>query len=171
MTDINTIFMKISARQGNKDAQNAIEQHKSKNKEILKNLIEFLVMTLQAESERVSCFMLGQLQTKEIGDQLNSLIEHNINKILYLIDIERENGSYLEDFLSEMMNYYESKIKINEQTKWIFKQIFELNLVLDFAQIADNLKCLELIEKDRVLTYLVMLNVNRRMSRRQFLTK
>ena len=171
MPDINTIFMKISAGHGSKDAQSAIEQHKDKNKEVLKSLIEFLAISLQAELERVSSFMLGQLQTKEIGLQLNNLIEHNINKILYLIDIEKEFGPYLEDFLSEMMNYFESKININDKTKWILQQISELNLILDFTQIADNLKCLELIEKDRILTYLVMLNVRRRSSRRQFLTK
>jgi hypothetical protein len=163
--------MKISAGHGSKDAQSAIEQHKDKNKEVLKSLIEFLAISLQAELERVSSFMLGQLQTKEIGLQLNNLIEHNINKILYLIDIEKEFGPYLEDFLSEMMNYFESKININDKTKWILQQISELNLILDFTQIADNLKCLELIEKDRILTYLVMLNVRRRSSRRQFLTK
>jgi len=171
MPDINTIFMKISAGHGSKDAQSAIEQHKDKNKEVLKSLIEFLAISLQAELERVSSFMLGQLQTKEIGLQLNNLIEHNINKILYLIDIEKEFGPYLEAFLSEMMNYFESKININDKTKWILQQISELNLILDFTQIADNLKCLELIEKDRILTYLVMLNVRRRSSRRQFLTK
>ena len=65
MTDINKIFMKISARRGSTHAQFAIEQQKEKNRMTLTKHIEFIVMNLQAELERLSSFTLGQINTHE----------------------------------------------------------------------------------------------------------
>ncbi len=169
MTDINKIFMKISANHGSKNAKFAIDKQKENNKKQLINFIEFIVMNLQAELERLSGFTLGQLKTQEIGSHIVLIIEEYLNKVIYLLEIEKEEGPYLEDFLYHLMEKYLEKINLSNNAEIITQKLSDLNLIHDFHIFVDNIKELELNEKNRILTYLTMLNIKRRIDRRLFL--
>lgn len=169
MTDINKIFMKISAGRGSKNAKFAIEQQKEKNKKQLISIIEFIVMNLQAELDRLKSYTLGQIKTQDIGSHIVLIIEEHLNKTLYLLEIEKDEGPYLEDFLFELMKAYREKIDLNENTKYLIQRFSDLNLVHDFHLIVTDLGEYDLKVKNRILTYLTMLNIKRRIDRRLFL--
>ncbi len=169
MSELNKIFLKISAKQGSKNAQMALENQKNKNKENLTNLIEFIVINLQAEAVRLSGYTLNQLKTNEIGSHIVLIIEEHLNKILYLLEIEKEEGSYLEDYLYELRDLYKEKIETNNNAKIIIQRFCDLNLIHDFHLIISDLNDLNLEFKNRILTYLTILNIIRRIERRLFL--
>ncbi|MBY9006489.1 MAG: hypothetical protein KGD63_07000 [Candidatus Lokiarchaeota archaeon] len=169
MTELNKIFMKISAKQGSKNAKFALEIQKEENKEKLTNLVEFIVFNLQAESNRLSSCTLGQIKTNEIGSHIVLIIEEHLNKVLYLLEIEKEEGPYLKDFLYELIKIYKEKIEIDNSTKYIIQRFSDLNLVHDFHLIISDLCDFDLSMKNRILTYLTLLNITRRIERRLFL--
>ena len=141
----------------------------NKNKETLKKLIEFIVTILKTELNRLSNFAQDQLQTNEIGSQIKLIIEEYFNKVVYLFEIERDFGTYFEDLLFEMLRNSKQKLDINDKSNQILQEVSELNVIYDFHQIVNNLKDLNTIDINRLLTYLVILNIKRKIEKQYIL--
>ena len=174
LDELSNIFMKISAKKGSKYADQAIQNQKAeKIKEYLLRIIEFLSVNLQAEYNRIiSCSALGQLSTQDIGNNLKDIIEEHIDKAIYLIEKERDSDpEKIGNIVPNILIQLNTKINEKENTKKALIRIFELNLLHDFGNIVDSLCEFDVHNVDLLLRYLVVLNIQRRMSRRQFLNR
>ena len=167
MKDISRIFMEISSKKGNKNADDAIL--KEKNEQInsfLNKYIEFLSINLQAEFNRINCSPLGQLKTNEIGSKIKDIIEEHISRVIFLIEREESSISFVKEYFSVNLRRYYTKIVENDKAVKVLKEIFEMNLLHDFGQIVDRLCNFEIHTIDSFLKYLILLNIHRRLSRR-----
>jgi len=68
-----------------------------------------------------------------------------------------------------MLIQLNSKINEDNKTKQILKDVFDLNLFHDFGNIIEFFCDLDVQLVDRLLRYLVVLNIHRRISRREIL--
>jgi len=167
MKDISRIFMEISSKKGNKNADDAILNEKNEQiKSFLNKYIEFLSINLQAEFNRISCSPLGQLKTNEIGSKIKNIIEEHISRVIFLIEREESSISFVKEYFSVNLNKFYNKIVENDKAEKVLKEIFEMNLLHDFVQIVDRLCNFEIHTIDSFLKYLILLNIHRRLSRR-----
>ncbi len=167
MKDISRIFMEISSKKGNKNADDAILNEKNEQiKSFLNKYIEFLSINLQAEFNRISCSPLGQLKTNEIGSKIKDIIEEHISRVIFLIEREESSISFVKEYFSVNLNKFYNKIVENDKAEKVLKEIFEMNLLHDFVQIVDRLCNFEIHTIDSFLKYLILLNIHRRLSRR-----
>ena len=172
MKDISRIFMEISSKKGNKDADDAIIKEKNeKIKSFLDKYIEFLSVNLQAEFNRITCSPLDQLKTNEIGSKIKDIIEEHIARVLFLIEREESSISVVKEYFSTNLQNYYSRISGDENAKNALQEIFEMNLLHDFGQIVDRLCNFEVEIIDFFLKYLIVLNIHRRLSRRGIIPK
>ncbi len=141
----------------------------NKNRETLKKHIEFIIMTLKTELIPESKNSLGQLKVLTIGSEIKLIVEEYLNRILYLLETDKESDINLKDFFFKMMKKYKQKIETNNKNILILQKISELNLIHDFYQIIENLKEFDLIDididVDFILSYLAMFNIKKRIER------
>ncbi len=136
-----------------------------KNKEILESYINFIVVHLKIEFERFSNISIeDQLNIKEIHSDIKLIVEEYLNKILYLIYVERSSNINMQDYFFKLIRNYKQKIEINVKKKKILQKISKLNIIYDYLQIIENLREFDLFdtELDLILAYLTMLNVKNR---------
>ena len=172
MNDLSTRFMNISAEKGNKYAKDInLSNRIEKIMEILNNLVEFISINLQAEFNRISSSHLGQLNTKEIGKNIREIIEKQLEKIIFLIQKERGTYPQIEQYIPNKLKKLYSKLLKDEKTKIIVEEVFEMNLFHDFGQITVRLNNLDVATIDLILRYLTIINIIRRISRREILKR
>jgi hypothetical protein len=174
MRDISKIFMEISKEKGNKYADDAILHGQNRNIKIfLDKYIEFISVNLQAEFNRISCSALGQLKTREIGNKLNQIIEEHISRIIFLVEREQKSKSneFINDYFLYNLNQLYLKIIEDKNVEIALKDIFGLNLLHDFAQIVDRLSGFNVNQIDRILKFLSLLSIQRRIERRETIQK
>ena len=96
MKDISRIFLEISSKKGNTNADQAILKEKNEKIEsFLNKYIEFLSVNLQAEFNRISCTPLGQLKTNEVGTKIKDIIEEgSLYKMTVVLSTGQEVVSY-----------------------------------------------------------------------------
>ena len=167
---LDELFMKISAEKGSLYADNARKNNRiEKIKEYIKKIVEFISVNLQAEFNRISCSSLGQINTQNIGNSLKKIIEEHIKKAIFLIEKERTTHPNISNVIPDMLIQLNSKINEDQKTKQILKDVFDLNLFHDFGNIIEFFCDLDVQLVDRLLRYLVVLNIHRRISRREIL--
>lgn len=165
-------FMKISADKGNRYAKDiALQNYSGKIYEVLDNIVEFLSVNLQAEYNRISSSPLSQLSTYEIGKNIKDVIEKQFERAIYLIEKEREKHPEVEEFIPNMLKNIYLKLLENDTTKRIAEEAFDMNLLCDFGPITDRLRSLDVHNVDYLFKYLSLLNIQRRISRREVLNK
>jgi len=170
MKDISRIFLEISSKKGNVIADEAMLKDKNEKIELFLNkYIEFLSVNLQAEFSRISCSPLGQLKTNEIGTKIKDIIEEHIARIIFLIEKEKESTPFVIEYFSANLRKIYEKIIENYKAEKVLKEIFELNLLHDFGQIVDRLCQFEVQTIDFFLKYLILINLHRRLQRRNIL--
>jgi len=165
-------FMKISADKGNiyaKDA--AFQNYSEKVYEVLNKIVEFISVNLQAEYNRISCSSLSQINTCEIGKNIKDMIEKQLMRAIYLIEKERQTHPQVEEFIPNMLKDIYLKLLESDKTNKITEEIFEMNLFHDFGVISDHLRNLDTHDIDYLFKYLSLLNLQRRISRREIIKK
>lgn len=167
MKDISRIFLEISSKKGNTNADQAILKDKNEKIEsFLNKYIEFLSVNLQAEFNRISCSPLGQLKTNEIGTKIKDIIEEHIARVRFLIEREKESIPFVKEYFSVNLRKYYEKISEEYKAEKALQEIFEMNLLHDFGQIVYRLCQFEVQTIDRFLKYLILINLHRRLQRR-----
>ena len=170
MKDISRIFLEISSKKGNINADQAILKDKNTKIELFLNkYLEFLSVNLQAEFNRISCSPLGKLKTNEIGSKINDIIEEHIARVIYLVERETDSIPFIKDYFSLNLRKLYEKINEDYKAEKALKDIFELNLIHDFGQIVDHLCHFEVQTIDLFLKYLILINLHRRLQRRNLL--
>ncbi len=166
MKDLSDIFLKISADKGSKYAKDVATKEVE---EKLNKITDFISITLQAEFNRISTSSLGKINTYEIGKNIKNLIEEEINRAISLIEKGKSLNPNFEEYVTKVLKQLYLKINEDENTEKILVDVFEKNLFHDFGQITNHLSNLNLNIVDRLLKYLVLLNIQRRMNRREFI--
>lgn len=170
MKDISRIFLDISSKKGNTNADQAILKDKNEKIEsFLNKYIEFLSVNLQAEFNRISCSPLGQLKTIEVGTKIKDIIEEHIARVIFLIDREKESIPFVKEYFSVNLRKYYEKIIEEYKAEKALQEIFDLNLLHDYGQIVDRLCQFEVQTIDLFLKYLILINLHRRLQRRGIL--
>ncbi len=127
-----------------------------KDKEKLEEFIEFIRINLKIE--------FNQSKTDEINSQTKLIIEEYFNRILYLFEIEKEISPSLDDYLIKRIKTERQELDKHNIIKEIIEQISDLNLIYDFGILVFMLKKskIDLPDLDKILTYLIMLEINRK---------
>ncbi len=172
MNDLSTRFMNISAEKGNKYAKDInLSNRTEKIKEFLNNILELISFNLQAEFNRISSSQLGQFNTKEIGKNIREIIEKQLEKMIFLIEKERGTYPQIEEYIPNKLKKLYFELIKDEKIKIIVEELFEMNLFHDFGQITDRLNNLDVATIDLILRYLTIINIIRRISRREILKR
>ncbi len=167
MNDISRIFMEISSENGNKYADIVIKGNRIEQiKLFLDKYIEFVSVNLQAELNRISCSTLGQLKTRDIGNKIKGIIEEHISRVIFMIEREKESVTFVKDYFTANLNQLYSKINEDYKAGKALQGVMEMNLLNDFDQIVVRLCDFEVNIIDRVLKYLTLINIQRRINRR-----
>ena len=133
MKDISRIFLEISSKKGNTNADQAILKDKNEKIELFLNkYIEFLSINLQAEFNRISCSPLGQLITNEVGTKIKDIIEEHIARVIFLIEREKESIPFVKEYFSVNLRKFYEKIIEEYKAEKALQEIFDLNLLHDF---------------------------------------
>jgi len=172
--EFSNLFLKISAKKGSKFAETAIQNERYvKIQNYLNRIVEFISVNLQAEFSRiVSCSALGQLSTHDIGNNIKDIIEEHIGKAIFLIEKEQESHpGLINNLIPDMLIKLNTKINENENTKDVLNQIFELNLFHDFGNLTSKLCDFDTKGVDLLLRYLVVLHIQRRLTRREIMPR
>ena len=135
----------------------------------LNKYIEFLSVNLQAEFNRISCSPLGKLKTNEIGTKIKDIIEEHIARVIFLVERENESLPFVKEYFSQNLRKFYEKINTEYKAEKALQEIFEMNLIHDFGQIVDRLCQFELQTIDLFLKYLILINLHRRLQRRNLL--
>ncbi|MBD3342479.1 MAG: hypothetical protein GF353_25490 [Candidatus Lokiarchaeota archaeon] len=160
--------MKISAEKGNKYADSALIKDKE---ELIKKIIEYISVNLQAEFHRISSSSLTKLNTHEIGKSIKDIIEDYLLKAILIIEEDKQSGELLRCKLTDMLENINSIIQKDVITSEALHRVSQSNLIHDFGQIVDQISNLDVQGVDRILRYLVLLNISRRLDRRCVLPK
>ena len=172
--EFSNLFLKISAKKGGKFAARAVQNERYvKIQNYFNKKVEYISVNLQAEFSRiVSCSALGQLSTHDIGNNIKNIIEEHIEKAIFLIEKERESDpGLISSIIPDMLIKLNTKINESENTKNILPFVFELNLLHDFGNIVDKLCDFDTYNVDLLLRYLVVLHIQRRLSRREIMPR
>ncbi|MBN1214834.1 MAG: hypothetical protein JXA99_05260 [Candidatus Lokiarchaeota archaeon] len=128
----------------------------NKNKEKLDEYIEFIFINLKIE--------FNQSNTDEINSQIKLIIEEYFNKLLYLFEIEKGKNIFLDEYFIKRIRNKKQELDKNNTIKKNLEQISDLNLIYDFGKLVSTIKesNIDSNELDNILTYLIMLEINRK---------
>lgn len=159
-TDISEIFLKKRANSGDKVAKDYLHGNLI---ERLSLEIESLGMSMQMQFSRIQGSSLHQINTKEVGNQLKSIIEAGINKLIntYLKD-EKFYKPHLQ--ITQLENLKD----LTDKALLVYEGIKNMNLSYDFQQIVWQIKDLKYIDVIRILKVLIITSIFRRSERRKF---
>ncbi|XEO76510.1 hypothetical protein WKT22_01534 [Candidatus Lokiarchaeum ossiferum] len=159
-TDISEIFLKKRANSGDKVAKDYLHGNLI---ERLSLEIESLGMSMQMQFSRIQGSSLHQINTKEVGNQLKSIIETGINKLIttYIQDVK-----FYQPHLQ--ITQLENLKDLTDQALLVYERIKNMNLSYDFQQIVWQIKDLKYIDVIRILKVLIITSIFRRSERRKF---
>lgn len=89
--------------------------------------------------------------------------------MIFLIKREKESIIFVKEYFSVNLRKFYEKIIEEYQAEKALQEIFELNLIHDFGQIVDCLSHFEVQTIDFFLKYLILINIYRRVQRRNIL--
>ncbi len=163
--------MRISAEKGNKFAKDIEKDNIDGAIVYLDKVLEFISINLQAEANRCSSTMLGQLNTGEIGRNIKEIIDQQLDKILSFIEQESQHYEQVNDLIPNTLK--DLAFLISKDTKLfnVLHELMEMNLFHDFGRIVGKVCSFEIKDVDKIFKYLILLNLSRRIERRKFLPR
>ncbi|MHA1724185.1 MAG: hypothetical protein ACTSU4_03575 [Promethearchaeota archaeon] len=163
--------MKISAERGNKHAKAIVKSNIESIQQYLEKVLEFTSINLQAEANRICSTALGKYYTGEIGKNIRDIIEQQIENVITLLEKESINNGQLNGLIPTTLKNLAFLISKDKKALEIVNEINEMNLFHDFGKIVEKINCFEIKIIDQIFKYLILLNIQRRIERRQFLKK
>lgn len=160
--DLSMILSSIRASKGDQAAKQYIL---SKRIQAFDLKLEALSMSLQMQFNRLLSSNLHKLQSNSIGKEIHQIVENGLKELISI---------YLKDecfYKFEMHNLFEQiKSMMSVQAINVSKGIQNYNISHDFDNIVFQLKEFDYKNIICVLKCLLIINVNRRAKRRQFLS-